>query len=193
MGSKHNPEPVVETVLPDHVRAFIVTRHAVLDDYDEIRELVKDRFGITDIPSIQLTFLNPRTKSGRDRISAEHMELYERTHDAFKRGLIDVGVMYKAYRLRRLDEMERAARKDRKFSLAKELLRQAAEEVGGVFDKSKNGLDLDTLREYVDKLALAVVQNVKDPEALRRIEESWGKLDSGEETVGDRIRGEWGV
>lgn len=194
MGSKIDIDDVPEQTggLPDHIKAFIVTRLAIFHDYEEIKEECAERFGVKP-KSIDLTFLNPRTKSGADRISEEHLKLYTETQDAFRRGLIDVGIMYKAYRLRRLDQMERSARKAGKFGLARELLRQAAEEAGGVFDKQKNGLDLELLRDYVDKLALAVVQNVKDPTALKKIEEAWGNLDGDGDSVSNRVRASWGV
>jgi hypothetical protein len=159
--------------LPHEVRAFIVRRLACYESAGEVKAAVKEVFGL-DISTSRINYYNP--ENGKADLAKEWVDLFYETREKFQMGLDDVGIVWRAYRLKRLDEMERNARMGGMYELAAKLLEQAAKEVGGSFEKQKAGITLDVLQKSIDELAQAVAAEVRDPEVLKRIEERWGKI-----------------
>lgn len=158
--------------LPDDVKRFITKRFACFEKNAEIRQAVKDEFGI-EVTAAQVTRFNPELASFAG--GEELVELFHTTRAAFLNALDDIAIVHKAYRLQKLDQMEREARRAGNFEMSMKLLKQAAEELGGMYEKNRGGLDLITLQKEMDRWAAAVVKHVKDPDALRAIEEELGQ------------------
>lgn len=178
--------------LPSSVKAFIIQRLACYESAPEVRDAVKEEFGL-DIPLSYIHRHDP-TKPYHPEgfLDKKWIELFEKTREEFQRGLYDTGIVWKAYRLKRLDEMERRLRREGKYMEAAQLLEQAAKEVGGAFEQRRrdSAITLETLQKAIDELAQAVVAEVADEEMLRRIEERWGRTMVGAET--QKKEYEWG-
>lgn len=181
---------MAEKHYPPEIQLFMLRRFACYDTPSEVQRAVEEEFGVT-IPISTVQGYDASKDAGRKHLSEEKQKFFWECRDKFQRGLDDVGIVHKYYRLRRLDEMERGARSRGDFELALKLHRQAAEEMGGMFDRSKNSLTLEAFQKEMERLAAALVKHVKDPDVLRAIEAEWGGEVPKEETTESRIREGW--
>lgn len=157
--------------IPDGVKAFIVRRLACFDSTSEIREAVKAEYGL-DVSTNSVRLYDPTI---RDNVAQELVDLFWAAREKFVEGLDDIAIVHKAYRLKKLDEMFRQALGEGDRKGAMDILRQAAEDFGGVFDKKQGALTLETLQKEMDRLASAVASNVSDPEVLAKIDAAWSQ------------------
>jgi hypothetical protein len=114
--------------LDDEQRRFIVGRLAMYDSPQEVADAVKEQFGVEI--SRQVVFHYDPEHSD---CAQKWKDLHAATRKQFLEKASEVSVAQQAYRLRRLDEMERRARKKGNLPLAASILEQAAKEVGGAF------------------------------------------------------------
>lgn len=159
--------------MTDEIIAFIVRRYAIYDSTTEIRKAVEEEFGVK-LSSESVRRYNIDTQGVRSKVQKRWIDLFDETRDHFQKGLDDVGIVWKPYRLKRLDEMERVARAQGNYSLARELLEQAAKETGGMYDKG-SPISLSLLQRQIDELARVVVEEVHDETILNRISERWSR------------------
>jgi hypothetical protein len=90
--------------------------------------LLKELYGVEI--SIQLAcHYQPSTGVN---LAPKWLKLFEETRAAFVANLDDIAVNHKAVRMRKLERYIQAAEDGKRFGLAAQLLRQAAEEAGGV-------------------------------------------------------------
>lgn len=186
-----------ENLLPPDVTAHgvkveIVRQLACYATNAEVREYIEENYG-TQVSAAYVSRHHPANKTSAG-MGQELIDLFWETRDQFQRGLDDCGIVYRAYRLRKLDEMCRKAIDTKNFSLAAQLMEQAAKEMGGAFESRKNqgAITLETLQTAIDKLAAVVVREVKDPEVLRRIDEAWGTEGVGTDRASKRKENDWG-
>ncbi len=114
--------------LKEPVKIFIVQALACRDTPQEVVEQVKQEFGV-DISRSQCECYDPTKYSGRN-LSKKFVELFELTREKFDKGLIDIPIANKYYRLK---QYQRQLEKTRNAKTALKILEQAAKDIGGQF------------------------------------------------------------
>ncbi|HFX6361162.1 TPA: DUF2280 domain-containing protein [Acinetobacter baumannii] len=114
--------------LKEPVKIFIVQALACRDTPQEVDEQVKQEFGV-DISRSQCECYDPTKYSGRN-LSKKFVKLFELTREKFDKGLIDIPIANKYYRLK---QYQRQLEKTRNVKTALKILEQAAKDIGGQF------------------------------------------------------------
>ncbi|EMW6624564.1 phage protein [Acinetobacter baumannii] len=135
--------------LKEPVKIFIVQSLACRDTPQEVAELVKQEFGV-DIDRVQVATYDPTKVAGKN-LSKKYVELFEKTRDEFDKGLIDIPIANKYYRLK---QYQRQLEKTRNVKTALKILEQAAKDIGGQFTNrqeitGKDGGPLQTVNSDV--------------------------------------------
>ncbi|EMI4847519.1 DUF2280 domain-containing protein [Acinetobacter baumannii] len=114
--------------LKEPVKIFIVQALACRDTPQEVVEQVKQEFGV-DISRSQCECYDPTKYSGRN-LSQKYVELFEKTREEFDKGLIDIPIASKYYRLK---QYQKQLERTRNVKTALKILEQAAKDIGGQF------------------------------------------------------------
>ncbi|WP_392460909.1 DUF2280 domain-containing protein [Acinetobacter baumannii] len=135
--------------LKEPVKIFIVQALACRDTPQEVVEQVKQEFGV-DISRSQCECYDPTKYSGRN-LSKKFVELFESTREKFDKGLIDIPIANKYYRLK---QYQRQLEKTRNVKTALKILEQAAKDIGGQFTNrqeitGKDGGPLQTVNSEI--------------------------------------------
>lgn len=115
--------------LKEPVKIFIVQALACRDTPQEVTELVKQEFNV-EISRSQCQSYDPTKYSGRN-LSKKFVQLFHETRQKFDDGLIDIPIANKYYRLK--NYQQQLERNKRNTVMALKILRQAAEDTGGVY------------------------------------------------------------
>ncbi|MDQ2316251.1 DUF2280 domain-containing protein [Acinetobacter baumannii] len=135
--------------LKEPVKIFIVQSLACRDTPQEVVENVKQEFDV-EISRSQCQAYDPTKYSGRN-LSQKYVELFESTRDEFDKGLIDIPIANKYYRLK---QYQRQLDRTRNVKTALKILEQAAKDIGGQFTNrqeitGKDGGPLQTVNSDV--------------------------------------------
>ncbi|EOW0993859.1 DUF2280 domain-containing protein [Acinetobacter baumannii] len=135
--------------LKEPVKIFIVQSLACRDTPQEVVENVKQEFDV-EISRSQCQAYDPTKYSGRN-LSKKYVELFEKTRDEFDKGLIDIPIANKYYRLK---QYQRQLDRTRNVKTALKILEQAAKDIGGQFTNrqeitGKDGGPLQTVNSDV--------------------------------------------
>ncbi|RZG64102.1 DUF2280 domain-containing protein [Acinetobacter bouvetii] len=114
--------------LKEPVKMFIVQSLACRDTPQEVVELVKQEFGV-EISRSQCQAYDPTKYSGRN-LSKKFKDLFNETRKKFDKGLIDIPIASKQYRLKKYDKL---LEKNKSPAMALKILKQAAQDCGGQF------------------------------------------------------------
>jgi len=115
--------------LKEPVKIFIVQALACRDTPQEVAELVKQEFKIT-IDRSQVAAYDPTKISGKN-LSKKFVELFHRTRTEFDKGLIDIPIAQKFYRMRQYQKhLEKNAKNT---FMVLNIMKQAAQDLGGQF------------------------------------------------------------
>ncbi|MDC4504769.1 DUF2280 domain-containing protein [Acinetobacter baumannii] len=114
--------------LKEPVKIFIVQALACRDTPQEVVEQVKQEFDV-EISRSQCQAYDPTKYSGRN-LSQKYVELFEKTREEFDKGLIDIPIASKYYRLK---QYQKQLEKTRNVKTALKILEQAAKDIGGQF------------------------------------------------------------
>ena len=114
--------------LTKEVQTYIVQQLACFLTPSEVARAVKEEFDL-DIDR-QLAFHYDPTRNAD--LPAKWRAIFDSTRAAFIADVGSIAVAHKSYRMRQLDKAVRAAMASKRYGLAAQLLRQAAEESGGV-------------------------------------------------------------
>ncbi|HCU1648429.1 TPA: DUF2280 domain-containing protein [Acinetobacter baumannii] len=148
--------------LKEPVKIFIVQALACRDTPQEVVEQVKQEFGV-DISRSQCECYDPTKYSGRN-LSKKFVELFESTREKFDKGLIDIPIANKYYRLK---QYQRQLEKTRNVKTALKILEQAAKDIGGQFTNTSKtqltGADGQPLQPQ------HVTQVVATPEQIKQV------------------------
>lgn len=117
--------------LNNKVKAYIVQGLATYMTPSEVMDAVKQEFGI-EVTRQQVSSYDPG-KAAAVNLSQKWKDLFKQFRDDFNNDIQAIPIANKAYRLRMLDDMARAAEQSKNRPLAASLLEQAAKEVGEVF------------------------------------------------------------
>lgn len=131
--------------LSQAARTFVVQRLACFDSPSIVVAAVKKEFGI-EITRQAVEAFDPTKRAGKD-LAAMWRALFEETRKTFLEDTAAIGISHRSVRLRSLDRMATRAYEMGNFQLAAQILRQAAEEMGGVYTNrreltGKDGKDL---------------------------------------------------
>ncbi|ETA72325.1 MULTISPECIES: DUF2280 domain-containing protein [Mesorhizobium] len=131
--------------LNDEVKTFIVQALACFDSPSTVAASVKRELGI-DV-SRQLVESHDPNKKAASGLAPKWRVLFEETRKAFLEDTASIGISHRAVRLRALQRMADKAETMGNMSLAAQLHKQAAEEVGNAYTNrreltGKDGKDL---------------------------------------------------
>lgn len=119
--------------LTDDVRRFIVHCLAAFDTPTKVAESVKSEFGL-DVTRQAVASHDPTKKTGQQLAQRWKDEFHE-ARRKFLEELDEIPIANKAYRLRQLGDLYGNAGKNAVLKM--QLLKQAAEEVGGVYEAKR--------------------------------------------------------
>lgn len=111
-------------------QAFIVVRLACYESLKAIGLGLKEEFGI-DVDKRQIENYNARRPSNKP--APKWCALFEETRKRFLEELIDIPIANTAVRLQRLERLYVRTEEGKNTPLAADLLKQAAQDVGGSF------------------------------------------------------------
>lgn len=115
--------------LKEPVKIFIVQALACRDTPQEVAELVKQEFKLS-IDRVQVAAYDP-TKAAGKNLSKKFVELFHKKRADFDKGLIDIPIANKHYRLKQYQRQLERNTKNTVMSL--KILEQAAKDCGGQF------------------------------------------------------------
>jgi hypothetical protein len=122
--------PWSRTALPDEVRAFIVCRYACYDCFRDIQAGVKEHFEL-DLTRSTINNYNFDVAHWRQRAPAKWIKLFESQRKAFLKDMAASPIANPMYRMRQLQLLYERWRDNP--IVAADLLKQAAQEAGGLF------------------------------------------------------------
>ncbi|MEM6326352.1 MAG: DUF2280 domain-containing protein [Bacteroidota bacterium] len=134
--------------LTDPQKRYLVQRLAVFDSPSEAADALFEEHGVR-IDRRQAGNYDAEQPHARQRLAKSLVALFDETRERFTREVESIPIAQKAYRLRRLDENERQARRMRNLRLSNETLKQAAQEVGGAFEPDSGDNATDGLRDLL--------------------------------------------
>jgi hypothetical protein len=120
--------------LSDAVKRRIVQGHAWYETTAEIIAAVKEAHGLT-LSTPQVAYYNPAAPYSE--LAAKWRDLFDEERERFRRDTSQIAIASKAFRLRKLERMARAAEERKNFALAAQLLEQAAKECGGAYRNAR--------------------------------------------------------
>ena len=114
--------------LKEPIKIFIVQALACRDTPQEVAEMVKEEFGV-EIDRRQCENYDPTKFAGRN-LSKKLTDLFNQTRKKFDKGLVDIPIANKHYRLK---QYQKQLEKTKNAKLALKILEQAAKDCGGQF------------------------------------------------------------
>jgi hypothetical protein len=119
--------------LTEDVQAFIVQQLACFLTPSQVAAAVSEEFGV-EIGRQQAWKYNPERNP---ELAPKWRAMFDATRAAFVAETAQIGIAHRAYRLRRLESYLHRAEETKRYGLAAQLLKQAAEEVGGAYTNKR--------------------------------------------------------
>ena len=135
--------------LNSKVQAFIVCGFAQFMKPKEIIEAVKENFAI-EISQQQVGFYNPETVNGGKQLAKQWQELFAKERQKAIEDVSNIPIAHLPYRLGKLQSSLDKALKSGNMVLANDILKQAAEDIGG---KYTNQSKVDSKVEQTGEVA----------------------------------------
>lgn len=126
---------MAEQQLPEEVKRRIVVELARFRRPREVRKILVEEY---DVDFDEKFIIRYDATKDYCCTGAALQELFHKTRDDFVKGMNDLHISHSAYRLRRLQRLSERAEEQGNLKLAASLLRQAAEDYGGVFTNTRN-------------------------------------------------------
>lgn len=169
--------------LSNEVKVFIVTHLAMFDTPTQVALAVKEEFGV-EVTRQAVQYYDPTVG---EKPPKTFIALFETTRTRFIDSASEIPIAIRAVRLRRLDRMARALEDRRNVLGAAQLMKQAAEDIGGVYTNrreltGKDGKDL--MPELTDEERRERVVGIMREAVKRR---DLAKVDRGD-VVGDAVK-----
>jgi len=147
--------------LDNKVKAFIVYGLATYMTPTEVAESVKQEFGI-EVLRQQVMLYDPYKASGVN-LSQTWRDMFDKFRDEFNENVKAIPVANLAYRLRMLNDMAVDAYRSKNRVLTADLLKQAAEDVGGKYtNQSKVDSKVEQTGEMNHKHSIDLPENIAD-------------------------------
>ena len=147
--------------LNDKVKAFIIQGLATFQKPQEVADLVKAEFGL-EITRQQVASYDP-TKAVGMHLSEKWRKLFYEYRQQFIDEKDNIPVTHLTYRLTQLQTLIDKAMKSGNMVLAADLLKQAAEDVGGKYtNQQKVDSKVEQTGEINHKHSIDLPQNIAD-------------------------------
>src|ERR1700732_5467617 len=132
--------------LPEDVQTFVVEHLACFLTSSEVAAAVAEEFGVA-IGRQQAWKYDPERNA---ELAPKWRAIFDPTRPAFVAETAQIGIAHRSYRLRRLESYLHRAEETKRYALAAQLLKQAAEEMGGAYTSrreitGKDGAPLVTI------------------------------------------------
>lgn len=132
--------------LTEEQRAFIVIELACRRQVADVIARFREEYSV-EIDRKQVHEYNPDSVHGKKTMAKKWRKLFEETRKNFDADMTSIAIASKNYRLRTLQEMLEKMVERGNVGMAKDLLKQAAEETGGAYTNrreftGKDGKDL---------------------------------------------------
>ncbi|CNG48589.1 phage protein [Yersinia enterocolitica] len=121
--------------LPTEVKAFIVHSLACFDTPSQVVKAVQAEFNLT-ITRQQVESHDP-TKANGQKLAQKWVEFFHFTRERLQKEITSIPIANKACRLRSLDRMIAQAESSKNYSMAAQLIEQAAKECGDAYVNRK--------------------------------------------------------
>ncbi|CDX30841.1 conserved hypothetical protein [Mesorhizobium sp. ORS 3359] len=136
---------MASSVLPDHVKVFVVQALACFDSPSTVVEAVNQEFGIK-IARQHVEKYDP-TKLAGQHLSKKYRAIFDATRDGFIGDTRNIGWSHRSTRLRLIQRIGEKAERMGNLSLTLQAAEQAAKESGNAFTNrheltGKDGKDL---------------------------------------------------
>jgi hypothetical protein len=138
--------------LPEEGRRYVVVRLAEYAAHAEVIAEVKERYGV-ELTFQAVGYYDPQANR---ELPPKWRTLYDARRAEFLANLSEIGIANQAFRLSELLDLYRRAKSRKADALAAQILRQAAEEVGGLYTNQRKIelLPVDKLTpEQLERLA----------------------------------------
>ena len=122
-------------ILKDEVKVFIVQALACFDTPSQVVEAVAENFSVK-IDRMHVQKYDPTKRAGVD-LAKKYVTLFHETRRKFMDEVSEVPIASRAFRLRALQSMYNSAIKRNNIVLAKDILTEAAKEVGDFYVNKK--------------------------------------------------------
>jgi hypothetical protein len=119
--------------LTEDVQTFLVRQLACFLTPSEVAAAVAEEFGV-EIGRQQAWKYDPERNA---ELAPKWRAIFEATRAAFVAETAQIGIAHRAYRLRRLERYLHRAEETKRYGLAAQLLKQAAEEMGGAYSRRR--------------------------------------------------------
>lgn len=147
--------------LNNTVQAFIVQGLARYQTPTEVAESVSKEFGIT-VERQQVAKYDPTKVAGKN-LAQKWKELFEECRKKFNEDISAIPISNLAFRLQMLNDMAVDAYRSKNRVLTADLLKQAAEEVGGKYtNQSKVDSKVEQTGEMNHKHSIDLPENIAD-------------------------------
>lgn len=147
--------------LNNTVQAFIVQGLARYKTPQEMADAVKNEFGI-DVKRQQIETYDPTKVAGRN-LAKKWKDLFEECRKKFNEDISAIPISNLAFRLQMLNDMAIDAYRSKNRVLTADLLKQAAEDVGGKYtNQSKVDSKVEQTGEMNHKHSIDLPQNIAD-------------------------------
>ncbi|WP_084636401.1 DUF2280 domain-containing protein [Mesorhizobium sp. WSM3626] len=117
--------------LPEAAKAFVVQRLACFDSPSDVAKAVNQEFGVV-ITRQSVEFFDPTKRAGKN-LAPKWRTVFDEARKTFLHDIALIGISHRSVRLRALDRMAEKAMEQGKSELVLQALRQAAEEMGGIY------------------------------------------------------------
>lgn len=117
--------------LTNEQKTYVVQALACFDGPSAVAKALKEDFGVTITPQA-IECYDPNKRAGRG-LADKWRAIFEETRSAFLEDTSQIGISHRAVRLRTLQRMVVRAETIGNLVLAKDLLEQAAKEVGNAY------------------------------------------------------------
>jgi hypothetical protein len=118
--------------LKDQHKRFILERLACYDSPSEVRDALEEALGVR-AELDQIVYYDATTGTGRQKLGRKWKEYFEAVRKRFVEDSSQIPIAHKNFRLRQLEKMARKAHELKNYVLVKDLLEQAAKEMGEAY------------------------------------------------------------
>jgi hypothetical protein len=142
------------TELSDEVKTLIVQSLAMYSRPAQVAALVKAEYEVV-VDRRLVQYYDPTKGAATKRLSERWVNLFNTTRKKYDDEVANIPVAKQSYRLTMLQRMAERAEGKQQYGLAAELLKQAAQDRGGVFTNAKKITIDDPLQTLAELLNIS--------------------------------------
>lgn len=139
--------------LNDEIKTFIVQRLACYLQPAQVVEAVKGEFDVT-VDRRHVQFYHPERGGAGKQLAEKWVNIFNETRRQFDASVASIPVAKLSYRLSMLQRMAERAEGAKNYALAADLLKQAAQDRGGMFTNKRELKVTNPLQTLTDLLGV---------------------------------------